>query len=82
MLPCTNINEPVRDDNRGKVLYDGARRTTIRIVKGNAATWVALEAFNDGREYELNTRHEVLRSIRSGRTACEYRRELSEPVAR
>lgn len=38
----------------GAVLSDDVRRTTIRIAKGGQETWVALEAFNEGRVYELN----------------------------
>jgi outer membrane protein OmpA-like peptidoglycan-associated protein len=38
----------------GVVLSDDVRRTTIRIAKAGKETWVALEAFNDGRSYELN----------------------------
>jgi OOP family OmpA-OmpF porin len=38
----------------GEILFDDSRRTTIRIAKNGQETWVALEAFNDGRKYELN----------------------------
>jgi outer membrane protein OmpA-like peptidoglycan-associated protein len=38
----------------GEVLWDDVRRTTIRVVKNGLETWVALEAFNEGRSYELN----------------------------
>ena len=38
----------------GEILFSDVRRTTIRIAKGGAETWVALEAFNEGRQYELN----------------------------
>jgi OmpA-OmpF porin, OOP family len=38
----------------GKVLYSDERRTTIRVVKNGMETWVAVEAFNEGREYQLN----------------------------
>jgi outer membrane protein OmpA-like peptidoglycan-associated protein len=38
----------------GEVLADDVRRATIRIVKNGQETWVALEAFNEGRQYELN----------------------------
>jgi len=38
----------------GEILWDDVRRTTIRIVKNGQETWVALEAFNEGRQYELN----------------------------
>ena len=33
---------------------DGARRTTIRVTKNGMETWVAVEAFNEGRDYELD----------------------------
>jgi outer membrane protein OmpA-like peptidoglycan-associated protein len=39
----------------GQVLTDdGVRRTTIRVAKNGMETWVAVEAFNDGREYQLD----------------------------
>jgi outer membrane protein OmpA-like peptidoglycan-associated protein len=38
----------------GQILYDEARRTTIRVTKNGVETWVALEAFNEGRNYELH----------------------------
>jgi OOP family OmpA-OmpF porin len=39
----------------GEVLSDdGARRTTLRVSKKGTETWVAVEAFNDGRLYELD----------------------------
>ena len=38
----------------GEILADDTRRTTLRIVKDGLETWVALEAFNEGSEYELN----------------------------
>jgi outer membrane protein OmpA-like peptidoglycan-associated protein len=38
----------------GEILSDDVRRTTIRIAKNGQETWVALEAFNEGRQYELN----------------------------
>jgi outer membrane protein OmpA-like peptidoglycan-associated protein len=38
----------------GEILSDDVRRTTIRIAKSGQETWVALEAFNEGRQYELN----------------------------
>jgi hypothetical protein len=38
----------------GQVLWDDVRRATIRISKNGQETWVAVEAFNDGREYSLN----------------------------
>jgi outer membrane protein OmpA-like peptidoglycan-associated protein len=38
----------------GEILWDDVRRTTIRVAKNGVETWLALEAFNDGRAYELN----------------------------
>ena len=38
----------------GVVLNDDERRTTIRIARNGVETWVGLEGFNDGREYDLN----------------------------
>jgi OOP family OmpA-OmpF porin len=38
----------------GEVLWDDTRRTTIRVAKNGQETWLALEAFNEGRLYELN----------------------------
>ena len=38
----------------GEVLAGDARRTTIHVAKNGQDTWVALEAFNEGREYELH----------------------------
>lgn len=38
----------------GEILSDDTRRATIRIAKNGQETWVALEAFNEGRLYELN----------------------------
>jgi OOP family OmpA-OmpF porin len=38
----------------GVVLWDDVRRATIKIAKNGTETWVFLEAFNDGRNYELN----------------------------
>jgi len=38
----------------GVVLWDDVRRATIRIAKNGRETWAFLEAFNDGRDYELN----------------------------
>jgi outer membrane protein OmpA-like peptidoglycan-associated protein len=38
----------------GEVLSDdGARRTALRVSKNGTETWVAVEAFNEGRLYEL-----------------------------
>ena len=38
----------------GEVLSGDVRRTTIRVAKNGQETWIALEAFNEGRQYELN----------------------------
>ena len=39
----------------GQVLADdGVRRTTIRVTGKGLETWVAVEAFNEGRDYELD----------------------------
>jgi outer membrane protein OmpA-like peptidoglycan-associated protein len=38
----------------GEVLYDDERRATIRIARNGQETWVALEAYNEGRLYELD----------------------------
>jgi outer membrane protein OmpA-like peptidoglycan-associated protein len=38
----------------GEVLSDDIRRATIRVAAHGQETWIALEAFNEGREYELN----------------------------
>src|ERR1035437_294784 len=38
----------------GEILSDSVRQTTIRIAKNGQETWVAMEAFNEGRGYELN----------------------------
>ncbi len=39
----------------GQVLSDdGVRRTTIRVSKSGTETWVAVEAYNEGRLYELD----------------------------
>jgi len=38
----------------GEILSDSVRQTTVRIAKNGQETWVAVEAFNEGREYELN----------------------------
>ena len=38
----------------GEILSDNVRTATIRVAKNGQETWVALEAFNEGREYELN----------------------------
>jgi outer membrane protein OmpA-like peptidoglycan-associated protein len=37
----------------GTVLYDDDRRGTFKVTKGGKETWIALEAFNDGRNYQL-----------------------------
>ena len=38
----------------GEVLSEDVRTTTIRIARNGQETWVAVEAFNEGRLYELN----------------------------
>jgi outer membrane protein OmpA-like peptidoglycan-associated protein len=38
----------------GEILSGDVRRTNIRIAKDGRETWVALEAFNEGRKYELH----------------------------
>lgn len=38
----------------GEVLDQDVRRVTIRVSKNGLETWVAVEAFNEGRNYELN----------------------------
>jgi len=37
----------------GTVLFDEERRGTYKVVKGGKEVWIALEAFNEGRTYEL-----------------------------
>ena len=37
----------------GAVLYDDDRRGTFTVNKGGKEAWIALEAFNEGRSYEL-----------------------------
>jgi len=37
----------------GAVLFDDDRRSTFNVTKGGKETWIALEAFNEGRSYEL-----------------------------
>jgi len=37
----------------GAVLLDDGRRGTFKVTKGGKETWIALEAFNEGRSYEL-----------------------------
>jgi outer membrane protein OmpA-like peptidoglycan-associated protein len=38
----------------GEILSESVRQTTIRIAGKGQETWVGLEAFNEGRQYELN----------------------------
>ena len=38
----------------GQILWDDVRRATIKIVKNGQETWAFLEAFNDGRGYDLH----------------------------
>jgi outer membrane protein OmpA-like peptidoglycan-associated protein len=37
----------------GAILLDDGRRGTFKVTKGGKETWIALEAFNEGRSYEL-----------------------------
>jgi outer membrane protein OmpA-like peptidoglycan-associated protein len=37
----------------GTVFFDEDRRSTFKVTKGGRETWIALEAFNEGRTYEL-----------------------------
>ena len=37
----------------GVALYDDDRRGTFEVTKGGKEAWIALEAFNEGRNYEL-----------------------------
>lgn len=37
----------------GTVLFDEDRRSTFKVTKGGKEIWIALEAFNEGRNYEL-----------------------------
>jgi outer membrane protein OmpA-like peptidoglycan-associated protein len=37
----------------GTVLFDEDRRSTFKVTKGEKDIWIALEAFNEGRNYEL-----------------------------
>jgi outer membrane protein OmpA-like peptidoglycan-associated protein len=37
----------------GAVLFDEDRRGTFKVTKGGKEAWIALEAFNEGRNYEL-----------------------------
>ena len=37
----------------GTILYDDDRRGTFKITKGGKETWIALEAFNEGRNYDV-----------------------------
>jgi len=38
----------------GQVLWDDVRRAIIKIVKSGQETWASLEAFNEGKSYELH----------------------------
>ena len=38
----------------GQILWDDVRRATIKISKNGQETWAFLEAFNEGRSYELH----------------------------
>jgi outer membrane protein OmpA-like peptidoglycan-associated protein len=37
----------------GAVLLDDGRRGTFKVTKGGKETWIAVEAFNEGRSYEV-----------------------------
>ena len=37
----------------GTILFDDDRRSTFKVTKEGKETWIALEAFNEGRNYEL-----------------------------
>lgn len=37
----------------GAILFDEDRRSTFSVTKGGKETWIALEAFNEGRNYDL-----------------------------
>ena len=37
----------------GTILYDDDRRGTFKVTKGGKETWIALEAFNEGRNYDV-----------------------------
>jgi OOP family OmpA-OmpF porin len=37
----------------GVVLLDDGRRGTFKVTKGGKETWIAVEAFNEGRNYEV-----------------------------
>jgi uncharacterized Zn-binding protein involved in type VI secretion len=37
----------------GTILFDEDRRSTLKVSKEGKETWIALEAFNEGRNYEL-----------------------------
>ena len=37
----------------GTLLYDDDRRSTFRVAKEGKEAWIALEAFNEGRNYQL-----------------------------
>lgn len=37
----------------GTLLFDEDRRSTFKVTRGGKETWIALEAFNEGRTYEL-----------------------------
>jgi hypothetical protein len=53
----------------GQVLSDdGTRRTALKVTKNGAETWVTVEAFNDGRSYDVD-RYRRKASYGSGRRA-------------
>ena len=54
MLQIVRNYEAAAKTIGGEILWDDTRRTTIRVAKNGQETWLALEAFNEGRLYELN----------------------------
>jgi len=37
----------------GEILFDEGRRSTFKVTKDGKEAWIALEVFNEGRDYEL-----------------------------
>ena len=54
MLQIVRNYEAAARQIGGVELWDDVRRATIKIAKNGMETWAALEAFNDGRSYELH----------------------------
>ena len=69
----------------GEVLFEDVRRATIRIAKGGKETWAFLEAFNEGREYELHIverqlmQQEVLASAAEFQTGIQANGHVEVP---